>query len=225
MDDVNSKMYVSRMARGYHHGDLKAALITSAMALLDAGGPDAVTVRAVAREAGVAHSAPINHFRDRAALLTAIANLIFADLVAAIDQAFDTQAAPLDRLRAFGPGVTAFALAHPNRYRLLWRRDSLDPADRFIDEGVSAMCERLKALLLAAGAPAGRDIDSEVIAAWSMTHGYVALRLDGNLTAGFDTFNKKPRDAAIVDVLIEGLRRRTSGSSASIADGRPRSDA
>jgi AcrR family transcriptional regulator len=207
MDAVNYEMYKPWMARGYHHGDLKAALIASAVELLDAGGPDAVTVRAVARQAGVAHSAPINHFRDRAALLTTVANLIFADLVAAIDKAFDARPEPIDKLRAFGPAVTTFALAHPNRYRLLWRRDSLDPADRFIDEGVSAMCEQIKALLLTRGMPADRDIDSDVIATWSMTHGYVALRLDGNLVAAVDMVSGKPRDAAIVDVLFAGLWR------------------
>ena len=196
------------MARGYHHGDLKAALINSAIDLLDAGGPDAVTVRAVARGAGVAHSAPINHFPDRAALLTAVANLIFADLIAAIDEAFDAGQSPIDKLLAFGPAVTAFALAQPNRYRLLWRRDSLDPADKFIDEGVSLMCERLKVLLSAGAAAMDRDVDSEVIALWSMTHGYVALRLDGNLVAVDDAISGKPRDAAIVDVLVSGLRRR-----------------
>ena len=196
------------MARGYHHGDLKAALITSAMDLLDAGGPDAVTVRAVARQAGVAHSAPINHFHDRAALLSAVANLNFADLIAVIDEAFDAAESSIDKLLAFGPAVTRFALAHPNRYRLLWRRDSLDPDDRFIDDGISLMCERLKALLSADAVPTERDVDSEVIALWSMTHGYVALRLDGNLVAGDDAVSGKPRDAAIIEVLLVGLRRR-----------------
>lgn len=204
--------YCLWMARGYHHGDLKAALLASAMDLLDVGGPDAVTVRAVARAAGVAHSAPGNHFRDRAALLTALANLVFADLVAAIDAAFAADAEPLAKLRAFGPAVTAFALAHPNRYRLLWRRDSLDPEDRFIRDGVSEMCERLKQLLLAEGPPLDRDVDSEVIAAWSMTHGYVTLRLDGNLDAGEDAVMGKPRDQAITDVLLGGLRRRSAPS-------------
>lgn len=208
MDGVNGEMYVPRMPRGYHHGDLKSALITSAIDLLDAGGPEAVTVRAVARKAGVAHSAPINHFPNRAALLSAVANLIFIDLVTAIHEAIDAGKSPIAKLRAFGPAVTAFALAHPNRYRLLWRRDSLDPADSFIDEGVSLMCERLKSLLLAGGALSDRDIDSEVIALWSMIHGYVALRLDGNLVAGDDAASGKPRDAAIVDVLLVGLSRR-----------------
>lgn len=69
------------------------------------------------------------------------------------------------------------------------------------------MCERLKALLLVDGAPVDRDVDSEVIATWSMVHGYVALRLDGNLTAGADMVSGKSRDAAIVDVLVNGLRR------------------
>lgn len=207
MDGVNTKTYTGLMARSYHHGDLRAALIGAAMDLLDSGGADAVTVRAVARRAGVAHSAPVNHFRDRAALLTAVANLVFVDLVAAINDAFAAKAEPVDKLRAFGPAVTAFALAHPNRYRLLWRRESLDPADRFIDDGVSAMCEQLKDLLVAGGAPVEHDVDSEVIATWSMTHGYVALRLDGNLVAGADTVSGKPRDAAIIDVLFDGLWR------------------
>lgn len=198
------------MERGYHHGNLKEALIAAAMDLLDAGGPDAVTVRAVARAAGVAHSAPINHFRDRSALLTTLANMIFADLVGAIERAFEAQATPLDKLRAFGPAVTAFALAHPNRYRLLWRRDSLDPALQRIDEGVAAMCEQLKALLLSRGAPQNRDIDSEVIATWALTHGYVALRLDGNLVGGSDTVTGRVRETAIVDVLVDGLWGRKS---------------
>lgn len=193
------------MERGYHHGNLKAGLLSAAMDLLDAGGPDAVTVRAVARGAGVAHSAPVNHYRDRATLLTALANQIFADLVASVDLAFAAHDAPIDKLRAFGPAVTTFALTYPNRYRLLWRRDSLDPETQLIDEGVSAMCERLKALLLQRGPPRGRDIDSEVIATWALTHGYVALRLDGNLLGGVDTVNSMLRERAIVDVLVDGL--------------------
>lgn len=193
------------MTRSYHHGNLKEALVAAAMELLDAGGPDAVTVRAVARAAGVAHSAPINHFRDRASLLTNLANAIFADLARAIDRAFEAQVTPLDKIRAFGPAVTAFALAHPNRYRLLWRRDSLDPAFQRIDEGVAAMCEQLKALLLSRRASPDRDVDSEVIATWALTHGYVALRLDGNLLGGTDSLNGMMREAAIVDVLVDGL--------------------
>jgi AcrR family transcriptional regulator len=207
MDSVNQKSVWAAMARKYHHGDLKSALIASALDLLDHGGADAVTVRAVARNAGVAHSAPINHFRDRAALMTAVANLVFADLIKSISRAFDEQSAPLDKLRAFGPAVCEFALAHPNRYRLLWRRESLDPDDHFIDEGVSAMCEQLKTLLLARARSGRCDVDSEVIAVWSMTHGYVALRLDGNLVDGKDLVNGKGRLVAMVEILIDGLTK------------------
>ena len=207
MDTVNLPLPNRRVERSYHHGNLKAALVAAAMDLLDAGGPDSVTVRAVARRSGVAHSAPINHFRDRAALLTAVANRVFAELVAAIDQAFDAHVAPIDKLRAFGPAVTSFALAYPNRYRLLWRRDSLDTSDRFIADGVSMMCERLKTLLLLRGTSQDRDLDSEVIAAWSLTHGYVSLRLDGNLAGGADAVSGKSREAAIIDVLVDGLWR------------------
>jgi AcrR family transcriptional regulator len=205
MDTVNRKVHNVLVKRSYHHGDLRTALLASAMTLLDNGGPDAVTVRAVARAAGVAHSAPVNHFPDRAALLTAVANLIFAELIAAVDAALEGQCSPLEKLQAFGPAVIAFAVAHPNRYRLLWRRDSLDPADHGIDAGVTKMCERLKALMLVGGSAADSDVDSEVIALWSMVHGYVTLRLDGNLASGIDTPTGKSRDAAMIDVLVGGL--------------------
>jgi len=60
-------------ARPYHHGDLRRALIDAASRLLEAEGPSALSLRAVAREAGVSPAAPYHHFKDKAELLDAVA--------------------------------------------------------------------------------------------------------------------------------------------------------
>jgi AcrR family transcriptional regulator len=62
----------------YHHGNLRGACIDAGVALAEADGPDAVTIRGVARLAGVSHTAPLHHFRDRAELLHEIAERGFA---------------------------------------------------------------------------------------------------------------------------------------------------
>ena len=79
MDNVN----MSRATK-YHHGNLRKELIRSALELLDEGGIESVGIRQVARKAGVAHSAPANHFRNKRALFTVLATEIFQDLLIAI---------------------------------------------------------------------------------------------------------------------------------------------
>jgi AcrR family transcriptional regulator len=206
MDDVNMSRPKRPQKRSYHHGDLRQALVSAARKILDGEGVDAVTVRAVAREAGVAHSAPANHFKDRAALLTALAIEVFSELAAEIDRALGTDAKSIEkRLSVFGRAVVQYALRHPNRYRLLWRRDSLDATDQQLDESGGAIYERVRKVL-ADGRPLKHaSADSQIIAAWSMVHGYVSLRLDGILVAGKDEVTGRPREDAILDVLIAGL--------------------
>src|SRR5689334_23769031 len=63
----------SAESRPYHHGDLRRALVDAARRLLEAEGPTALSLRAVAREAGVSPAAPYHHFKDKAELLDAVA--------------------------------------------------------------------------------------------------------------------------------------------------------
>jgi AcrR family transcriptional regulator len=192
--------------RGYHHGDLRQALISAALSILDAEGVDAVTVRAVARKAGVAHSAPANHFKDRAALLTALAIEVFDALAAEVCNATDlAEESAETRLHAFGQAVVQFAFRYKNRYRLLWRRDSLNPADRQLDACGGALYDRLKMLLADGPRSEKVSVDSQIIAAWSMVHGYVCLRLDGALVAGRDEVTGELREHAILHALIAGI--------------------
>lgn len=192
--------------RAYHHGDLRQALLNAARKLLDKDGVEAVTVRAVAREAGVAHSAPANHFKDRAALLAALATGIFEELAVEVEIALGMSARkPQARLHAMAEVIVHYALQHPHRYRLLWRRDNFAADGSPAEIAGTVLYDRVKAILGAAKGPTKASINSQVIAAWSLIHGYVSLRLEGALVDGRDELSGRSRVSAIVDVLIDGL--------------------
>ncbi|MFE0176578.1 TetR/AcrR family transcriptional regulator [Streptomyces sp. NPDC059002] len=102
---------------GYHHGSLPTALVAAALELLDEGGQDTVTVREVARRAGVSPGAPFRHFADRQALLTALAERILADYEAW--QIAELEHAEGSSMRAFGLGFVRYAIRHPHRFQLV----------------------------------------------------------------------------------------------------------
>ena len=190
----------------YHHGKLREELLACAFDILERDGADAVTVRAVARAAGVAHSAPVNHFSSKQALLTALATIIFRTLGDQVTAALETRTMTYPEvIRTFANTVTSYALAHPNRYRLLWRRDLLD--DR--ESELSAAMDRIYLLLIQ---KLGQDervrqssLETRAIALWSMVHGYVTMRLDGNFVEKNDDKNGAPRQNAIVEAILEGI--------------------
>src|SRR5487761_2417140 len=74
-------------ARPYHHGDLSRALVDAGRRILEAEGPAALTLRAVAREAGVSSAAPYHHFKDKSELLNAVSMEGFSRLKTALAEA------------------------------------------------------------------------------------------------------------------------------------------
>ena len=190
----------------YHHGNLREELLRCAFEILESDGADAISIRAVARAAGVAHSAPVNHFPSKQALLTSLAASIFNALAEEVTNALraGTMTYP-EVIRTFANTVAAYALAHPNRYRLLWRRDLLDDHDGEL----SAAMDRIYGLLIE---KLGNDkrvrttsLGTRAIALWSMVHGYVTMRLDGNFVEKNDEITGLPRQNAIVEAILEGL--------------------
>lgn len=174
--------------------------------LLESEGADAISIRAVARAAGVAHSAPINHFSSKQALLTSLAASIFDALADEVTNSLmsGTMKRPA-AIRSFANTVAEYALAHPNRYRLLWRRDLLDDQD----SELSSAMDRIYHLLIA---KLGEDKrvrttspETRAIALWSMVHGYVTMRLDGNFVEKNDEISGLSRQKAIVEAMLEGL--------------------
>jgi AcrR family transcriptional regulator len=143
-------------SRRYHHGDLRAALLDAALALLEAD--EAFSLRAVARRAGVSPTAPYRHYRDKEALLAALATHGFARLADRLAAAAEIPDMAVE--------YVAFALTHPGLFRLMYGRPTANAA--------SARTAEILASRLAA--PALQ------IGAWAMVHGLAVLLLDGKLT-------------------------------------------
>jgi AcrR family transcriptional regulator len=190
------------MKRGHHHGSLRAALVASGLELLDAEGVEAVTIRAVARAAGVSHAAPVNHFADRRALLTAIAADCLRDLMQGIEAAQQPMVAPRDRIFALVDAFHAYGLANPNRYRLMWRQDMLDAADPALKSQTDGLFELVAASMSPFADPPGISAMSRTVALCSAIHGYVLFRIDGAFDGYEDERNGEPRHRAVLHALL-----------------------
>lgn len=188
-------------SKPFHHGDLKRVLFDAALALLDAHGPSGVTIRAVAKAAGVSHSAPVNHYKDRRALLTALARAQFDALLDAVD----TQLAQLDnnpgpRIETFASAIMDFGFRYPQRYQLLWNANLIDHSDpellSVMDKIYDMLCEEFSK----AAPDRTFDKDTYAVALWSMIHGYVDMRLSGMFEPLNDSISGAPRGVAIIEL-------------------------
>jgi len=190
----------------YHHGNLRKELIKVGIELLDEGGIESVGIRQVARKAGVAHSSPANHFKNKRALFTALATEIFQDLLTAIQTKCRTDNESLrDSVHQFSKIILDFGLQYPNRYKLTCRTDCVDREDSALYDAMERVYQHLTTILQEYAKRKSIDVESQAIALWSLVHGYVSLRLEGILVSGQDTITGTDRQAAIIDVIIDGL--------------------
>jgi AcrR family transcriptional regulator len=163
--------------RGYHHGDLRRALLDAAEALM-AEGTDDPSLRAVARRAGVSHAAPYKHFADRHALRAGVAERGFAALGRAMREAAET--AHDGRMRAIGRAYVAFALEQPARYRLMFGPEfAQGRGTAELDRAARAAFDALVATQGASHAAAGDR--TTAVAYWSLVHGLATLLIDGRV--------------------------------------------
>src|SRR5688572_10689327 len=111
-----------RKKAGYHHGALRDVLLRSSLEIIEQQGVAALSLREVARQAGVTHGAPYFHFHDKRALLSAIADqgfeMLAHELVAARDEAVGT---PRRALESIMCRYVQFAVAHPGHFRVMFR--------------------------------------------------------------------------------------------------------
>ncbi|MFY1574412.1 TetR/AcrR family transcriptional regulator [Verrucosispora sp. WMMD703] len=175
--------------RGYHHGDLRRTLLTAAVQAIEESGPAALSLRDLARRAGVSHAAPAHHFGDRAGLFTAIA-------VQGFDTLADALAGAGDELLDLGVAYVKFAVGHRAHFEVMFHPDLY----RTDDAELRAARERSGAVLRAGLAhrsgrptPAADGPQEDVLAAWSIVHGFATLWLAGALPAGL---GEDPGDAA-----------------------------
>jgi AcrR family transcriptional regulator len=176
------------MKASYHHGELADALIAAALAMLETG--EELSLRSVARAAGVSAMAPYRHFADKAALMDAVAARGFEQLRTAL-VAVD-QGRPAAALLAQGRAYINFARAHPALFRLMFAGTAGTPSDS-ADTAYGVLAHRVASLTPGRGAPA-------VLASWAMVHGLATLLLDGRLGASGET----AADAALA-LFVDGL--------------------
>jgi AcrR family transcriptional regulator len=157
----------------YHHGDLRRALLDVALAAVAEHGPAALSLREIARRAGVSHAAPTHHFGNKAGLLTAIAAEGWNLLADAL-----TEAQRDAGLGGQGAAYVVFATTHPAHFAVI-RIPDLVHGD---DPALVAARERA-GVQLRHGAGDGRGLDDGVhrLAAWALVHGLASLLLEGNI--------------------------------------------
>lgn len=154
-------------------GDLRGRLIAAARAELDDHGYGRVSLRAVARRAGVSHAAPAYSFGDRTGMLSAVAAQGFRELAAELDEPISEGRSVLAEL---GKRYVAFARRHPALYDLMFRPGEVDES---APELVDARRASLLALVAATGGAESGEPSALTIISWALAHGLASLDAQG----------------------------------------------
>jgi AcrR family transcriptional regulator len=163
----------------YHHGDLRAACLRAALELLEEDGAAGLSLRAVARRAGVAPSAPYRHYADRDALISAVAAVGYRELAGFLAAASPAPSTPED-LAAVAVAYVQFALQRPALFRMMFG----EPCDRESGERVAATAAITEYVAgIVRSCFPGADAESLAIALWAFVHGLAFLYLDGKFDA------------------------------------------
>ncbi len=201
--------------RAYHHGNLRAALVEAALALVEDVGADRVTVREAARRAGVSSGAPFRHFPDRTALLTAVAEEAMSRLRVAVEQARARTAGrtPLERLRALGAAYLRWARDNPTLLQIISARRLIDFAGsaRLMadNEALRAWMRELIGAGQADGTLRAGDTEMMLLALRALGYGLARMHVDGHM-AQWDVPGTRTPQAmeAVMDLFLEGLSRK-----------------
>jgi AcrR family transcriptional regulator len=181
--------------------DVRASILQASLSLMNEGGLGALSMREVARRAGVSHQAPYHYFTDREAILAELAgdgfDRLYDYMVSAIGLVRNSRA---EKNRALGEAYIRFALNNPEVFRLMFRVEMCD-LTRYPEAKAKAdRCFQLVADTLGAGGVSTTDKTSAdlvpVIAAWSAAHGLATLMLEGKLGDAFgDTIDQREEAA------------------------------
>lgn len=187
----------------YQHGDLREALIDAGVKLLMEGGADALSLRAAAQLAGVSHAAPYRHYRDKDALIAAIAERGFHLLTAKMRSQLEASGARKAgrKLVALGVGYVMFGMEHPAYLQLIFGgfRSRADMSPELVAAGAEAYLVLRDTV--AAGVSSGElrkaEVDDVALACWSLVHGLSMLMIHGAVA--------KPDTSQLEAALVERL--------------------
>lgn len=159
-------------SRPYHHGHLRPALIDAAVATVEEQGLAAMSLRGVARRAGVSHAAATYHFGDKAGLLTAVAVEGYRQLAEALRAEDQASHGYLE----VGVAYVRFAVNHRGYFEVMYRPELYHPQDPALLEARAAAATQL----YRSDQP-DADRMATGIAAWALMHGVATLWLNGNM--------------------------------------------
>jgi hypothetical protein len=175
------------MARraSYHHGDLRRALLSSAIELLATTSPGELSLREVARHAGVTTGAPYHHFQTKADLLVEVACAGFEELAGELARVDALPAPPPERLQKRIEAYMRFALAHGAHYRVMFAPElrassELERYEAVARAGFDGLVRSVEAIRSDLRGKAARSLARTV---WAAAHGFVMLALDGTVGA------------------------------------------
>jgi len=198
----------------YHHGALRDALLKAAETVLERDGLAGLTLRAVAREAGVSHAAPTHHFGDLTGLVSELAAIGFRQFNAAMVAAGAAAGSmPMEKALARAKAYVAYAQAHPGMYGLMFRTERLDMKRPSLHEAAEASFAGLAGAI---GASRQEQISEQALSldqaaaiarAWSLVHGFTMLLLDDRLS---DILRRLPKGTD-VETLLDAMLRSTVG--------------
>jgi AcrR family transcriptional regulator len=180
-------MKTRKPAVQYHHGDLQNALLGAAETLLERDGQAGLSLREVARGAGVSHAAPYRHFRDKEALLQVLAQRGFERLRQAIEHAVEgARQNPEQQLVEAAVAYVREAVRHPEMSRLMFGGVLPGAAS----EDIKATAFKALAQIIREGVAGGtfrqRDAQELALTAWTAMHGLAVLAIAGQLPASPD---------------------------------------
>ena len=195
-------MTSAALERRYHHGDLRNALLQAAEQVLVAKGVAGLSLRKVAKEAGVSHAAPYRHFRDKAALLRALAQVGFERLALAINTAADSKPHnPEQKLIEAGVAYVRLAMENPEITRLMFS-GVIDPQDdKTYQVAAAAAYESLFGIIkegMERGTFRQRVPQELALVAWTSMHGMAMLAAAGQLDI-------EPGDELALDELVRSV--------------------
>ncbi|MDQ0761897.1 AcrR family transcriptional regulator [Streptomyces canus] len=193
--------------RPYHHGDLRSALLAAAERTLRDKGSASLSLRELARDLGVSHAAPGRHFKDKQALLNALA-LVGYDRMAEALEAADEPALPLqDRLTVLARAYLGFAIDNAELLELMYARkhepDAAEQMAAAIDRTVGAL-ERAVAAAQQRGEIVDGDPEQLTLVVGTALHGLASFAVTGKFT----TEAAMTAVSGLVHHLMYGLKPR-----------------
>jgi len=201
----------------YHHGDLRDAVIRAALQEAEQGGPEAISIKALAKRLGVSQPAPYRHFADREALLAAVAAEAFRQFNAELREAIG-KPSKRPKLSRFARAVLGFGLRRNGVFRLMFASRVIACAAD--DSELHAAARESFALLVEAlEAPAvGLLRERQALKIWASLHGVVMLAEQGLLTGEAAGTTREELVEDIVNeaklalaAAIEAARREAAG--------------